>query len=244
MSEAAHLVGWHTRSILQHQSEPVDEIIEDVLQNLNPIPQTAYACDDDAYVSFCAEGPSKMFASELYHALCRKRIRVSKDEHFRKGEPISECRGRALEKSKISLIIFSEGYAKSERCLDELLKAMECHRGNAQIVIPIFFDVSPYEVQHQRGKFEVAFGRSKEKVEMWRRALSEAAGIPGFNLSFLTEFYDRAEEIAEDVFRKLNPTHSQVDEIALDVEFDIISDEETLPNDGEFDQFSDEETVP
>ncbi|KAH9726191.1 Disease resistance-like protein DSC1 [Citrus sinensis] len=49
----------------------------------------------------------------------------------------------AIEASAISVIVFSEGYASSRWCLDELVKILDCKKEYAQIVIPVFYRVDP-----------------------------------------------------------------------------------------------------
>ena len=58
-----------------------------------------------------------------------------------------------------------------------------------QMVVPVFYDVSPSDVRNQSGTFEQAFvehGKRSfvngDKLSIWRRALTEIANIPGLNL--------------------------------------------------------------
>ena len=83
----------------------------------------------------------------------------------------------------LPIFVFSENYAKSRWCLDELVKIMQC-RTNGQLVLPLFYRVYPSEVRNQKGKvgealtvFEKKF---KNKVQRWRAALTEAANLSGF----------------------------------------------------------------
>ena len=71
---------------------------------------------------------------------------------------------KAIETSRMAVVVFSKSYATSDRCLDELAKIMECNRVLNQRVLPIFYDVSPSEMREQQGNFE------------------EAANLAGFHL--------------------------------------------------------------
>ncbi|KAJ4826735.1 hypothetical protein Tsubulata_032755, partial [Turnera subulata] len=57
-----------------------------------------------------------------------------------------------------------------------------------QTLLPVFYDVDPSDVRHQRGTFADALGRlsysfHKDKVDRWRKALTEASNISGFVFS-------------------------------------------------------------
>ena len=89
----------------------------------------------------------------------------------------------AIKASAISVIIFSEDYASSRWCLDELAEILECKNEYAQIVIPVFYRVDPSDVRNQTGSFgdsfsklEERFEQNSEKLQTWRKGLREAAG--------------------------------------------------------------------
>jgi hypothetical protein len=88
-------------------------------------------------------------------------------ESLRIGEDISPALCKAIEESKISVIVLSENYASSRWCLDELAKIMECKkRNNKQIVLPIFYHVDPStDVRHQR------------KSYIWRSHICSSGGL-------------------------------------------------------------------
>jgi len=86
------------------------------------------------------------------------------------------------------VIVFSINYANSQWCLNELVKIMECHRTIGQVVLPIFYNVDPSEVRHQKGEFGKAFQSLLNKISneflnlepCWRALLREAADLAGF----------------------------------------------------------------
>jgi hypothetical protein len=87
----------------------------------------------------------------------------------------------------ISIIVFSENYASSSWCLDELVKIIECKK-NGQLVVPIFYKVDPSDIRRQKGKIgealayhEEKFGDNNIKVQRWREALSEAESMSGWH---------------------------------------------------------------
>ena len=129
------------------------------------------------------------FVSHLYDALDRHGIHTFNDNDLERGEEISARLLKTIENSTLSIIVFSKNYASSVRCLDELVKIIECRENklNNQLVLPIFYHVDPSEVRKQRVKFGEALTgheenfNDKEKVQRWRKALFKAAGISGWH---------------------------------------------------------------
>ena len=131
----------------------------------------------EVFVSF-SEDTHKSFTSHLFVALDRKGIHVYK-LGFIQTELIQM---KAIEKSRIAVVVFTKNYGNLERSLDELVKIMECKRLFNQRVIPIFYHVSPSEVRNQKGSFaEALLNGSGDKVNSWRVALTDAANLAGFH---------------------------------------------------------------
>ncbi|XP_022633246.1 TMV resistance protein N-like isoform X2 [Vigna radiata var. radiata] len=144
----------------------------------------------EVFLSFRGEDTRASFTSHLYAALQNAGIFVFKDdESLPRGKQISPSLRLAIEESPISIVVFSKNYAESLWCLKELEKIMECHRTTGHVVLPVFYDVDPSEVRHQRGDFGKAFQRllskssreEEEKVldwkQRWRKILRELDGF-------------------------------------------------------------------
>jgi hypothetical protein len=102
---------------------------------------------------------------------------------------------KAIQESKIYIVVFSKGYASSRWCLNELVEILECKsRKTGQIVLPVFYDIDPSDVRKQTGSFAKAFDsheeRFKQKVKEWRKALEEAGNLSGWNLNAMENGYD------------------------------------------------------
>ena len=138
------------------------------------------------------------FTGNLYKALCDKGIHTFiDDEELRSGEEITPALVKAIQESRIAIPVFSKNYASSSFCLDELVIIMEYIKGKGRLVLPVFYDVDPCDVRHQRGsygeamaKHEERFKDEKEKVQKWRKALHQVANLSGkdFKLGYILSY--------------------------------------------------------
>ncbi|XP_024017553.1 TMV resistance protein N-like [Morus notabilis] len=142
----------------------------------------------DVFLSFRGADTRHNFISHLFAALTRKQIKTYIDEEsLEKGDDINIALPKAIQKSKIAIIIFSKDYASSTWCLRELERILECHRENKQMVITIFYEVYPSDIREQKESYEKPFieheNRFKDKMKMvnnWRVALAESADLSGW----------------------------------------------------------------
>ncbi|KAK4270106.1 hypothetical protein QN277_023186 [Acacia crassicarpa] len=148
---------------------------------------STFAWTYDVFLNFRGDDTRHRFTSYLYDALSRTGSHVFMDDSaIERGEDISASLLHAIQRSRIAIIVFSEDYASSRWCLDELLQIMECRRIQAQVVVPVFYNVSPSDVRHQRGNYgeamkqhEQSLGRGSDLVLRWRQALKAAANLAG-----------------------------------------------------------------
>ncbi|XP_034701341.1 disease resistance protein RPV1-like isoform X2 [Vitis riparia] len=160
----------------------------------------------DVFLSFRGEDTRYNFTDHLYSALGRRGIRTFRDDRLRRGEAIAPELLKAIEESRSSVIVFSENYARSRWCLDELVKIMECQKDMGCAVFPIFYHVDPSHVRKQEGSFGEAFAGNeenwKDKKPRWRTALTEAANLSGWHLLDGYES-NQIKEITNSIFRQL-----------------------------------------
>ncbi|KAL5540118.1 hypothetical protein UlMin_044267 [Ulmus minor] len=108
----------------------------------------------DVFISFRGEDTRKTFTSYLHTALRRENIETYIDEEgLERGDEISPALMRAIEESMISVVVFSENYANSSWCLDELVHILRCKREYGRQVVPVFYKVDPSDVRNQRGSY-------------------------------------------------------------------------------------------
>ncbi|XP_058214027.1 uncharacterized protein LOC131325669 isoform X4 [Rhododendron vialii] len=152
----------------------------------------------EAYLSFRGVDTNKRFADHLYRALMRKGLSTFRDDdELERGEDIMPELQKAIEGSRVSIIVLSKNYASSRRCLEELVMILKC-RSSGHLILPVFYDVDPSEVRTQTGSLKEAFMRHERRIEMemgeqkeylkgkvqeWRMALKEVANLAGFHLS-------------------------------------------------------------
>ncbi|KAM5552744.1 hypothetical protein ABKV19_025115 [Rosa sericea] len=139
----------------------------------------------EVFLSFRGEDTRFNFTDHLHSRLCERGIETFIDDDLRRGEEISAALVKAIEESRVSIIVFSRNYASSRWCLDELVKILECRKFKGQKVRAVFYKVDPSDVRHQRGAFGDAFAtldqcKYKDSMDKWKAALKEAADLSGW----------------------------------------------------------------
>ncbi|XP_039155232.1 disease resistance protein RUN1 [Eucalyptus grandis] len=145
----------------------------------------------DVFLSFRGPDVRNHFLGHLYAALDRVGIFTYIDnEELRKGEQISPALTKAIEESRIAIVVFSENYTSSTWCLEEITKIMECKEKKGLMVHPVFYKVEPREVRGQKqnygqamGEHEVKFGKNSEQVKRWKKALYDAGCLSGWHFT-------------------------------------------------------------
>jgi len=143
----------------------------------------------DVFISFRGSDTRNTFVDHLYAHLVRKGIFVFKDDkQLQKGESISPQLFQAIQRSRVSIVVFSKDYASSTWCLDEMAAIAHCRAELKQIVFPVFYDVDPSHVRKQNGVYQFAFvfhalkhDRSS-KVDRWKSAMTCLAGLAGWDV--------------------------------------------------------------
>ncbi|KAJ9556098.1 hypothetical protein OSB04_010712 [Centaurea solstitialis] len=149
--------------------------------SLHSTPPTSWKYD--VFLSFRGADVRNTFVDHFYSSLVQQGIEVFKDdEELRGGETIRPSLLKAIEDSQIVVVVFSENYADSSWCLQELEHIMKCKDERGQIVIPIFYHIDPSEVRKQKRRYGEAFAKyeaEKKNVESWKKALSDAGNLVG-----------------------------------------------------------------
>ena len=120
---------------------------------------TSISRNYDVFLSFRGGDTRRNFTDHLYTTLTAYGIQTFRDdEELEKGGDIASDLSRAIQESKIFIIIFSKNYANSRWCLNELVKIMEqMEEKKKSMVLPVFYHVNPSDVRKQSGSYEEAF---------------------------------------------------------------------------------------
>ncbi|MED6143192.1 hypothetical protein PIB30_004283 [Stylosanthes scabra] len=151
-----------------------------------------YKCQYDVFISFRGQYTRYGFTGNLYKALCDKGIHTFiDDEELQRGDQISPSLLKAIQESRIAIIVLSPNYASSSFCLDELVSILHSFKGKNLLVLPVFYDVDPSDVRHQRNSFGEAMAEHEKrlkndlnKVQKWKEALHQVANLLGYHFKY------------------------------------------------------------
>ncbi|KAM7481976.1 hypothetical protein LguiB_006559 [Lonicera macranthoides] len=154
------------------------------------------------FLSFRGEDTRKTFTDHLYTVLVQAGLRTFRDDdEIERGMRLKLELCKAIQQSRISIIILSRNYASSKRCLDEVAMILEWSQRSSigHEVLPVFYDVDPSDLRNQKGSIGESFARYKEelidteiddekkkegaeKLQRWKVALEEVANLTGLVL--------------------------------------------------------------
>ncbi|PNX78586.1 disease resistance-like protein, partial [Trifolium pratense] len=153
----------------------------------------------DVFLSFRGTDTRNNFTGNFYKALCDGGVRTFIDDReLHGGDEISPSLVKAIEESRIFILVFSINYASSSFCLDELVHILHCFKANGCLVLPIFYDVEPSNVRHQTGSYGEALAKHEERFQnnsekdknnnmerlhKWKMALNHAANLSGYHFN-------------------------------------------------------------
>ncbi|XP_040363139.1 TMV resistance protein N [Rosa chinensis] len=169
----------------------------------------------DVFLSFRGEDTRRGFISHLYRELeFWQAFKTFKDDQeLEIGADISPDLLSAIEQSHLAIVVLSPNYASSTWCLHELSKIIESMETRDKRILPVFFNVDPSDVRHQRKSFAEAFSKHEEKfsdqiekVEKWKEALRKVANFSGWDAKNYKCESELIQVIVRCVWEKLHPT--------------------------------------
>lgn len=160
---------------------------------------------DQVFISFRGKDERNGLLTHLKQKLIDGNVNVFTDDNVT-GQPLQNL-FRHIQNSRIAIVIFSENYAESHWCLDELVEINKCvETKKLNAVIPIFHKVEVSSVREQSGMFGEKFlslqnsllakevtrkkiKRINSKIKRWKEALEIVTGMSG--LTYDNNRYDR-----------------------------------------------------
>nr|XP_043632988.1 TMV resistance protein N-like [Erigeron canadensis] len=207
------------------------------MASFEPIPSSSYSEPNerwtyDVFLSFRGKDTRNNFVNRFSAALAVKEIHAFKDnEMLRRGGVISTELVKAIEESRLAVVVFSKNYANSSWCLDELVKIMECQEQKRQRVLPVFYLVNPSDVREQKRDFAEAFEKHEkdfketmDKVNKWRKALATAGNIAGWHIKTSEgDEYAIINEIVHVIVCDIQPHGMENNLIGIESRMDALS---------------------
>ncbi|XP_063940303.1 TMV resistance protein N-like, partial [Daucus carota subsp. sativus] len=188
----------------------------------------------DVFLSYRGPDTGPTFTAHLYKALNDHRIKTFKDDYkLRQGEVLPKALRTAIKESKIYIVVFSEDYASSTWCLDELVDIVSLHEKEERLIIPVFHHIDPSTVRHvsidkeeeESSIYDKAlqlhakgyYKNEEQRVKSWLHALNVPAGISGSHVCEKNrEEPDVIEKIVAEILPRTKPKSFNEKTVGLD----------------------------
>ncbi|XP_024178294.1 uncharacterized protein LOC112184260 [Rosa chinensis] len=192
--------------------------------------------EHDVFLSFRGEDTRNSFTDHLHYAMNQRGIDTFRDtEKLERGKSISPELLKAIEESKFAVTVLSTNYATSTWCLDELAHILECKKLRGLVVLPVFYHVEPSEIRKQTGNYGKAFAKHEihfqdkmRKVDKWRKALEDIAGLSGWHVTEDRRESEVIQEVVNQILNVLNKMLSVPERELIGMDARIIEIESRL----------------
>ncbi|CAN1184572.1 Disease resistance-like protein DSC1 [Linum perenne] len=167
--------------------------------------------DYDVFVCFRGKDTRRLFTSHLAGHLRRRSIRPFTDEKFDRTENIDVDLVKVLERSAMSVVIFSESFAESSYCLDEVASIAQRVERFGHRVLPVFYGVEPEEVEDRYASMidDSELKQSPdEKKKRWMDGLKMVINHAGRTSKEFKDDYEMCNTIVDDVSKALSEMSS------------------------------------
>ncbi|CAL1363328.1 unnamed protein product [Linum trigynum] len=185
-------------------------------QELHAVLSSSLAATEDGknkyevFVSFNGEDNRRGFTTHLCHSLSSKLgISVFYKDEIRFGASVTAPPEllRAIDGSRIAVVVLSRNYADSPCCLNELLHILRHRKSRGLPVIPVSFDVDPSDFRKPYGgRSHSSAGDDKVRRRSRDDALAELADLPGFATADYGNDMDMIRGIVAKIWNELNPS--------------------------------------
>ncbi|CAI0540607.1 unnamed protein product [Linum tenue] len=181
----------------------------------------------EVFLCFRGANTRTGFTGHLMAALRDRQIKAFIDDMLDKTESIDELIS-ALKRSALSVVIFSENFADSSWCLDEVATISRSMEEFGHRVLPVFYKVDPSDVSEASGSYAAAIeqhhgsSESPEDRKRWMDALKAIANCAGYTSHDIKLDSELVKEIFNDVLKRLTEISHRVKFdhlIGMDAEF-------------------------
>ncbi|KAG2380968.1 Disease resistance protein [Vigna angularis] len=162
----------------------------------SPIPSMEFASSTtelprkyDVLINFNGEDIGRKFVSHLDSILSA--VGLTTFLHHDNG--VKSMNEPILNLYRVAIVVFTKTYSQSPWCLHQLQQIIQWHQTYSRHVLPVYYEIQPFDVRSQKGDFGKAFKKaahqtfSQQQLEhgmsKWTHALTKAANFFGWNES-------------------------------------------------------------
>ncbi|CAN1298881.1 Disease resistance protein L6 [Linum perenne] len=196
----------------------------------------------EVFLSFRGPDTRSQITEILYRFLVHSKIHTFKDDdEMRKGEGIWPTLVKAINQSKVYVLILSKNYAHSKWCLNELVEIVEYwKRDNRHIILPIFYMVDPRDVRHQSGPYHEAFQQHEKRfdpstIQTWKNALKKIGDLKGWHVKNNNEQVAISDNVSEVIWSHISKSNDLLDNtvefVGIDDHIQAVVDNLSLDSD-------------
>ncbi|KAL6203759.1 hypothetical protein ACLB2K_027458 [Fragaria x ananassa] len=184
---------------------------------------TARRWKDDVFLSYKSGDIPNGFILQLYDRLQQRKITTFVDHYsdFQVGDAISPSLRKAIEESKVAVVVLSQNYASSAWCLEELTKLCQ-FRENGFTILPVFYKVEASDVRKQKWSSQDAY---LEESRFAIIVLSENYAYSAWCLDEITKIFQCMEgkDTILPIFYHVNPSDVQYQKKSYEAAFKMHS---------------------
>ncbi|XP_017442548.1 disease resistance protein RUN1 isoform X1 [Vigna angularis] len=178
----------------------------------SPIPSMEFASSTtelprkyDVLINFNGEDIGRKFVSHLDSILSA--VGLTTFLHHDNG--VKSMNEPILNLYRVAIVVFTKTYSQSPWCLHQLQQIIQWHQTYSRHVLPVYYEIQPFDVRSQKGDFGKAFKKaahqtfSQQQLEhgmsKWTHALTKAANFFGWNESNYRSDAELVDKIVKSV---------------------------------------------
>ncbi|GAU40057.1 hypothetical protein TSUD_258500 [Trifolium subterraneum] len=181
----------------EEANKTVSTMINTTEDQLNQLQLQQQNYKYDVFLCFNGNDNRFNFTSTLHNALKLKRFKIFIDEGaFKRGDRMSrETLLKAVQVSRISIVVFSKNFLTSKDRLEELTMMHDlCFSRRDRWILPVFYGVDPTKIRDAG-----TTGKDFERLQKWKSALLRSTNIFGYT----SKSYKFEYELIEDIVKKV-----------------------------------------